>query len=530
MQFLQNMTHMALTHAASTPNVPTPKGEMSHDKMLSFVSGIASKGLQHFDEGGQAQSQPQSSSWSDRWGQMAKGFGKAEGGVIQRFDTGGTALSGPTTAATGAANTTAGGIGGFVGNILGTNNNFQGQGANVQQGTNTAQLNNAYNQANSGINQQSGFVQQLSSNIQPGIQNQNTLGNMYLAQAQGQGPNPAQAELNQNTGQNIAQQAALAAGTRGAGANAGLIASQNAQQGAATQQAAVGQAATLGAQQQLAAESNLQNLSANEISQNSGALQTLNNEGQNEQNILQGANTAANNATVSSQNNVNTVNAGVAAGNQSSNSNVLSGIGNALSSVPVIGSFFAEGGTVGQDKATAEWKPWARAPKYAPGGVIGQSTAAPQSYVGQWLNSTPNEGQIQQSGPMSNSAPALTPLYEKPDDEKKEGQLSDKDVNDLTASASDLSTGSADLSSSDPSIQRSAHGGKIQKLKSGGDVPGKPKVNRDSYGNDTVKALLSPGEVVMDLNTLKDPGKLGKMARFVAASIERNKAKKQGMK
>ena len=59
-------------------------------------------------------------------------------------------------------------------------------------------------------------------------------------------------------------------------------------------------------------------------------------------------------------------------------------------------------------------------------------------------------------------------------------------------------------------------------LKSGGKVPGKaPK--KDAYKNDTVDAKLTPGEVVIDINTLKDKGKLGQMARFVAQNIERKK-------
>ena len=71
--------------------------------------------------------------------------------------------------------------------------------------------------------------------------------------ANGQGPNPAQAMLNQATGQNVANQAALMAGQRGAGANVGLMARQAAQQGAAAQQQAAGQGATMQAQQSLGA-------------------------------------------------------------------------------------------------------------------------------------------------------------------------------------------------------------------------------------------------------------------------------------
>jgi hypothetical protein len=67
----------------------------------------------------------------------------------------------------------------------------------------------------------------------------------------GEGPNPAMAALNQRTGENVANQAALMAGQRGAGANVGMMARQAAQQGGNLQQQAVGQGATMQAQQSL---------------------------------------------------------------------------------------------------------------------------------------------------------------------------------------------------------------------------------------------------------------------------------------
>ena len=68
---------------------------------------------------------------------------------------------------------------------------------------------------------------------------------------EGTGPNPAMAALNQRTGENVANQAALMAGQRGAGANVGMMARQAAQQGGNLQQQAVGQGATMQAQQSL---------------------------------------------------------------------------------------------------------------------------------------------------------------------------------------------------------------------------------------------------------------------------------------
>lgn len=151
----------------------------------------------------------------------------------------------------------------------------QGQGLNSQLAAN----NGAANQAGAmtqqqGLNQQLGAANGVGTQGQAiaGLQNlaaqqQGTAG-MYQDIAQGRGPNPAQAALNQSTAQNVANQAALMAGQRGAGANVGLLARQAAQQGAATQQQAVGQAATLQANQQI---TGLQGLS--QAQQNIGSTQ-----------------------------------------------------------------------------------------------------------------------------------------------------------------------------------------------------------------------------------------------------------------
>ncbi len=119
-----------------------------------------------------------------------------------------------------------------------------------QQGALNNQLSGA-----GGVNAQTGAISGMQHVLagQQGLaaQQQNTA-NQYQNIANGTGPNPAQAALNQSTGQNVANQASLMAGQRGAGANVGLLARQAAQQGAATQQQAVGQAATMQANQQLA--------------------------------------------------------------------------------------------------------------------------------------------------------------------------------------------------------------------------------------------------------------------------------------
>jgi len=315
LNWIHKMTAEALAHAKATPNLPTPDGKWSHDKMAAFVSGQTKLALEH----------------------------------VQNFDTGGTVLSGPSTGGTvnNATDPNTSGIAGGINGVLGTNNNFQGAAANTQAGTNAAQLNNAYTGVQTGLNDQGNLVKQTGAGTTQGLAAQSALSGQLSNEANGQGPNPAQAALNQSTGENIAQQAALAAGQRGAGANAGLIATQNAQTGAATQQAAVGQAATLQAQQQLAAQSAEANLAATQVGQGATAVQNENQQQQNEQNILQGANTSNNNANVAMQSNINNVNSQTSAANQNQSANTVGGL---LSAASSISSLFAKGGLVRMDK------------------------------------------------------------------------------------------------------------------------------------------------------------------------------------
>lgn len=61
--------------------------------------------------------------------------------------------------------------------------------------------------------------------------------------------------------------------------------------------------------------------------------------------------------------------------------------------------------------------------------------------------------------------------------------------------------------------------------KSGGQVPGKPKVMGNSYKNDTVHAMVSPGEVVIPNSVMQSKDPVSNAAKFVQAVM----AKKQRM-
>lgn len=512
LMFISNMTQHALRHAATTPNVMSPDGKMSHDKMAGFIAQMTRHGLQHFADGG-------------------------------------TALGGPTMAGNSPAPQAPQGIGGFISGILGTNNNFQAKGADIQQGTNAAQLNQSYNgvqdslkQQQGAIGQQQGLTNTLTGQANQGANTQNNLTSMLTARANGQGPNPAQAQLNQNTGQNIQQQAALMAGQRGAGANAGLLARQNAQQGAATQQNAVGQAATLNANQQIAAQNQLQGLAASQVGQGQGSLNALTGavQGygqaqQNEQGILQNANTAANNANVAMQSNINNVNSGVSAGNQSQNSNIIGGITGALSGATAMQAG-AKAGALAHGGAVH---------RYADGGWTNNvSTSGPQieatqrqdiktadlSKAGQQLT-----GALKSKfGTKADSAPA--DLIQQP-------QLGSQFAAQGPGLGLDTNLGKP---SSFVGSYLMADGGKVPAMVSPGEgylspenvkkvlagadamqlaekVPGKPKVKGDSLKNDTVKTTLQEGGVVLPRHITTH-----KMASEKAAAFVHHAAAKKG--
>src|SRR5258707_6669375 len=107
---------------------------------------------------------------------------------------------------------------GFLASSLSGSNGagFKASPTNIINPTTTAQTDETAIQAQKGISQQQAFLDALKG--QNGIANQNSVFNQQQALAvqlgqvaSGQGPNPVQAQLAQNTGQNMAVQGALPA-------------------------------------------------------------------------------------------------------------------------------------------------------------------------------------------------------------------------------------------------------------------------------------------------------------------------------
>lgn len=351
------------------------------------------------------------------------------------------------------------------------------------------------------------------------------------------------------------------AGQRGTGANAGLIARQAAQQGAATQQNAAGQAATLRAQEILNARQQVQNqqqmeagLSTQEVGQQTGAVGTLNQAAQSEQQNLLNAINQSNAANINNAAQQNSANAGVAAHNAASQAGILGGglqgMGQAL---PLLGKLF--GGAAEEEEGGGEEAPAGAGVakggeitkrgtvKYASGGDVASTpkysapspkvyaAGGPVSNVGQFLyaSAPSNQSGTQYSGISSpqggrdNSAEiqkstaagigSIANFVKPSGSDSDEGGL----YGDNNLAGAGENTGGQSFNAS----TMAAKGGKIikgeQYAAKGKEVPGKAKVKGDSYKNDNVKALLSPGEIILPRSIAQSPNAAQASARFVAA-------------
>jgi hypothetical protein len=209
---------------------------------------------------------------------------------------------------------------------------FKPTAAPIMSGVNEQQAQDQYGNVQQGLLNQQNLVDALKA--QHGLQNQTNTFNQLQGVANGEGPNPAQAMLNNQTGQNIAAQNALMAGQRGTSANTGLLARQAAMQGANIQQQAAGQGAAMQANQSMNALNQMSGLSTNQANQLNNAQQAYNNAAlQGQQNVLGGVNNL-NQANVGMQSNMNNVSGGLAghvAGQQGNMmGNMMGGIGSAM--------------------------------------------------------------------------------------------------------------------------------------------------------------------------------------------------------
>lgn len=351
-------------------------------------------------------------------------------------------------------------------------------------GASQAQQDQAYQNTQAALKQQQDFVNSL--NAQNGISNQSSVFNQQQALAnqlgnlsQGIGPNPAQAQLAQNTAANTANQAALMAGQRGAAQNPALIARQAAQQGAANQQGAVGQAATLQAQQQIAAmqalqgqQANMAGLAGSQVGEQQNALNAYNQTALGQQGNLLGA-----------QANQNATNAQIAGINTAGQQHILGGLFNAAGlggATASGGAAKAEGGEIEDESDSAP----------NPAQIIEQNVSGPKSMLGQFLSGLGSVPMLMAA--KGGTVPALVSPGEQriPKDEVK-------DVAD----------------------------GKKNPLKTGERFPGSPKHPGNDYRNDIIKRDLPVGDVIIPNEIMQSKDAEKKAIAFVRDIVAKNRLK-----
>lgn len=390
-----------------------------------------------------------------------------------------------------------------------------GKGANPQLAPIVDPVNQiGLGQAGQGTQNALGQQQQLLSALQGqnGIGNQSSVYNQLQGVANGTGPNPAQAMLAQSTGQNVANQASLAAGQRGAAGNVGLMARQAAQQGSNAQQQAAGQAATMQANQSLNALGQLGSLAGQQVGQQIGATGQLAGSNLENQNQVLGAQGAFNSAQVGNQGSVNAGNASQAGSYAPGQAGVLGGVGQFASSV---GSLFADGGDVSLGV------PQIAAPNAALAGVSAGAQAAqpsgPRSSLGKFLKGMASPDQPNQQGQLS------------------QGQQVANGIGDLGRGIASLfhaqggevkavvSPGERYLSPKEvKKVEKGAN-----PMKAGEKIPGQPKVGGavNSYANDTVPRTLEEGGIVLprSVTMAKDPARAA--SDFVSKTLAKKKVR-----
>lgn len=399
-----------------------------------------------------------------------------------------------------------GGLVNEVGGLLGGSPNGQGftaQGTNVLQPATLDQANQLYGQAQSGLTQQQQLINALQA--QNGIQNQSNVFNQLQGVANGTGPNPALAQLNQSTGQNIANQAALMAGQRGAGANVGLIARQAGLQGGNLQQQAAGQGATLQAQQQLAAMNQLGGIAGQQVANQQNALTGLNQFAQGEQGQVLGAIQGQNNSNVGMQGNINNANAGVAQNNATHSAGAIGGLLNAAG--PALGAVFGGPAGAAAGKAFTDSAGGFHSNTYNDGGIVEKENPK--------LAQVPEKDRFTLAMPSHMNA--VAEIYH-PHMCGGGMYAHGGKVNAM------VSPGEVYLPPE--KVKEVKKDGK-NPIAEGKKIPGKAEVKGDSLKNDTVPAKLESGGVVIPRSIMQSDDPAGNAAKFIQALHDKNGSSKE---
>lgn len=308
---------------------------------------------------------------------------------------------------------------------------------------------------------------------------QQALAGMLSQQAAGSGPNPAMAQYQQNVNQAGAQAAGLISSQKGI--SPALAARMAAQQQSGAMQGAAASGAEMQAKQQLAAQQALMNQQAS-MQQGANAQGTQALSGQN---VFQNAQAAQNTAVTGGSLGAQNINAGVAGQNAQNQNATNQGLMNAAGSVASM--FAMSDKRVKKDVEDFDSRSFLEAIK-----------AHKFKYKDQ-----ARHGEGQQVGVMAQDVEKEAPqmVVDTP-----EGKMLDfnKSGGPILASLADINERLEKMESG----KNMANGGKVSlgsALKAGGKVPGKAKKSGDHPANDTVHAMLSPGEIVIPRSLVDDP-------------------------
>lgn len=477
-------------------------------------------------------------------------------------------------------------MGSIVSGLLGggKGGDYTAQSANVLQPATVQQATDQYGNVQTGIKNQADLLAALQA--QNGLQNQSNVFNQLQGVANGTGPNPAQAMLANATGANTANQAALMASQRGAGANPALLARQAAMQGGANQQNAAGQAAQLQAQQSLGALGQMGGIAGQQAGQQLQGTQNYSNAAnQAQQNIL-GAIGAQNNANVANVSNMNAANAGLQAANakgqQNLAGNLMGGIGSGLQMLPGLSS--GGGGAapyVGSSSEDLSGVDWAG---MAEGGAVPQSNVGTnllqqsEDQSQKLLDKAPHAEPVPQ-GPQSSGIPGLDLLQALAKNQAISqigSQLGDffggmgsaigAAGPGIEAAGAEIAPYAAAVAANGGAVSNlprsrvgkhfhgimMAEGGKVPALvspgerylppqavkevakgkdpmKAGEKIPGKAKVKgaKNSYANDTVPKTLEEGGIVLPRSVTQAKHPHWAAHKFVAAVMKQNALKRK---
>ncbi len=392
-----------------------------------------------------------------------------------------------------------------VGSLLGGGPNnaaFQASTKNLATPVTNAAAENANASATQGVTDLQHLIAALQA--QHGIQNQSNVYNQVQGVANGTGPNPAQAMLNQATGQNVANQAALMAGQRGASANPGLIAREIAQQGAATQQQAAGQGATLQANQQLGALGQLGGLASQQVAQQQQATQGFNQAAQGNQANLLNAINAQNNQNLQAQN----INSQMAQHNASSSGGALGGLLNAAG--PAVLGMFTGGAGAALPAAAPLLLAGSKSSDYTNLGDPGSTMASYQNLA---KGGTVPNPKVAAVSPERRFSGALAPHIE------HMAKLYHADTFARGGKVPALvSPGEVYLPPA--KAEKVVKEGK-NPLKEGEKIPGKAAVKGDSLKNDTVPKTLESGGIVIPRSVMESDDPAGEASKFVQALMKK---------